>query len=105
MPLNVDNWRGLGTLVTDLCGRRRLWLDTEDGEVYDTLGPVTARGGSPLARTEDLVLVVGEWILCMAERDGPIAYQSIHPDLREVLYQLVAGGIAISDDDEASLIR
>jgi hypothetical protein len=78
-------------------------LDAADGEIYDTLGGVTG-GGNPLAELDDLLLVVGEWIACMAAREGPLAYQLIHPDLRQQLFQLVPGGVAISDEDELDLI-
>ena len=99
MALNLPEWRGTGTLVTDTDGERRLWLERDD-RVQDDFGPISIG----LRQLDELLLVVGEWITCIAEEEGPIRFRDVHPALREQLYELVTGGIRLTDEDELELI-
>ena len=90
----------MGTIVTDARARRLLWMGL-DGDLHDALGAVTCSPrGEQFAELDDLVLVIGEWLVCAAERDGPTAFANVHPELRDRLYELVPSAIAVSDEDE-----
>jgi hypothetical protein len=103
MQLILGKWRGLGTLVTDERARRLLWMGA-DGDLHDALGPVTSSPlGEVFVELDDLVLVIGEWLVLAAERVGKILLANVHPELRDRIYALVPSVFELSEDDEDHL--
>jgi hypothetical protein len=98
-------WPEANVLVRDGAGDRRLWL-TAAGALHDAIGPVRMyEQGSPApVEVCELAVFVAEWVTCAAERDGPVAYRDIRPDLRALVYELTPTAIAVSDDDAVDFV-
>jgi hypothetical protein len=83
--LELDPWRGEGTLVTDRLGAPLLWIDDEDrivdaaGEIWEPLDEFDGLAG--------LALLVGEWLWCAPRI---VDYCDIHPWLRDRVARLVS---------------
>jgi hypothetical protein len=95
------------TLVRATDGTPRLWID-EAGSLRDALGPIRVyqSGPRPVVElsAEELAVFVGEWLVCAVERDGPVAYSDLDPELRELVYELTPSAIVVSDDDAIDLL-
>ena len=103
MGVAIAAWRGGANLVTTTEGVPRLWL-TSDGNLCDRLGAQVTTERDDVRDVGDLILFVAEWLFCVAESDGPVAYGNIHPDIRASLYEFIPSAIALSDDDEVDFI-
>lgn len=83
----IDHWHGEGTLVVAGDGRPILWL-SPSGNVADDVGiycdPIEAFGDE-LADLTELAMVVGEWIYCVEREQATVAYDQIHPRLRDLV--------------------
>jgi len=95
------------TLVRATNGTARLWLDGS-GDLRDALGQIrvyqAGQGPAVDLSAEELAVFVGEWLVCAVERDGPVAYSDVDPQIRELVYELTPSAIVVSDDDAIDLL-
>jgi hypothetical protein len=103
MGVELAAWRGGANVVTTTDGAPRLWL-TSDGDLCDRLGAQVTAERDHVHDVGDLMLFVAEWIFCVAQSHGPVAYRDIHPDIRASLYEFIPSAIALSEDDEVDFI-
>src|SRR3569623_1126892 len=94
-------------LVRATNGTPRLWID-EAGDLRDALGAIRVyqpgqRAAAKLSAAE-LAVFVGEWLACAVERDGPVAYSDLEPEIRELVYELTPSAIVVSDDDAIDIL-
>jgi hypothetical protein len=80
MGVELAAWRGGANVVTTADGVPRLWL-TSDGDLCDRLGAQVTAERDHVHDVGDLMLFVAEWLFCVAQSHGPVAYRDIHPDI------------------------
>ncbi len=93
MGFAVARWRGGRIVVARSDGDARLWLDDE-GELCDAVGRLTVYDTEDRVDGCELASYVAEYLRCVAENEGPVAYRDIHPELRALVYELVPTVIA-----------
>ncbi len=93
MAFAVAHWRGGRIVVARPDGGARLWLD-HDGELCDALGRLTLYDTEERVDGCELASYVAEYLRCVAEHEGPVAYGDIHPELRALVLDLVPAAIA-----------